>query len=92
MTRNIGTKQTQTRIVSCQEKTAITAVTTTTCATATNSCMPPCWMNTVTVSMSLVTRLTSAPRCSACWCSSDRSCTCRKALVRTSASPRSLEV
>ena len=70
----------------------MTMVTIRTWAAAMNRNMPPCWMNTVTVSMSLVTRLTRAPRCSDCWCSIDRSWTCRNALARTADSPRSLVV
>ena len=43
----------------------------------------------VTWSTSLVTRETSAPRRSVFWVSSGRSCTCRNALIRSVARPRS---
>ena len=53
---------------------------------------PPHWRNWVIWSTSLVTRETSEPRRSDCWCSIDRSCTCRNARVRTLASAVSLTV
>ena len=55
--------------------------------TATSS-SPPHWTNVEMVSTSLVTRETSEPRRSVVWVSTDRSCTCRKAFVRSVASPR----
>jgi hypothetical protein len=48
--------------------------------------------NWVIWSMSLVTREVSAPRCSDCWCSIDRSWMCRNARARTAASAVSLTV
>ncbi len=54
--------------------------------------MPPKTRNCETWSTSLVTRETSAPRRSVLWVSSGRSCTCRNALVRSVASPRSVAV
>ena len=50
---------------------------------------PPKTRNCETWSTSLVTRETRAPRCSVFWVSSGRSCTCRNALIRSVASPRS---
>src|SRR6478752_1386254 len=50
---------------------------------------PPNTRNCETWSTSLVTRETSAPRCSVFWVSSGRSWTCRKALIRSVARPRS---
>ncbi len=47
-------------------------------------------MNVEIVSTSLVTRETSAPRRSAFWVSTDRSCTCRNAFVRNVARPASV--
>ena len=52
----------------------------------TTSSTPPHCMNVLIVSTSLVTRETSEPRRSACWCSIDRSWTCRKARARSVAS------
>ncbi len=51
--------------------------------------IPPKTRNCETWSTSLVTRETSAPRRSVFWVSSGRSCTCRNALVRSVARPRS---
>jgi hypothetical protein len=50
---------------------------------------PPKTRNCETWSTSLVTRETRAPRCSVFWVSSGRSCTCRNALIRNVARPRS---
>ena len=50
---------------------------------------PPNTRNCETWSTSLVTRDTRAPRCSVFWVSSGRSWTCRNALIRSVASPRS---
>ncbi len=50
---------------------------------------PPKTRNCETWSTSLVTRETRAPRCSVFWVSSGRSWTCRKALIRSVARPRS---
>ena len=50
---------------------------------------PPNTRNCETWSTSLVTRETRAPRCSVFWVSSGRSWTCRKALIRSVARPRS---
>ncbi len=49
-------------------------------------------MNWEIVSTSLVTRLTSAPRRSVFWVSTDRSCTRRNAVVRSCARPASVAV
>jgi len=54
--------------------------------------MPPKIRNWLTWSTSLVTRLTRAPRRSVFWVSSGRSWTCRKALIRRVARPRSAEL
>ncbi len=51
---------------------------------------PPHCMNVLMVSTSLVTRLTSEPRRSAAWCSTDRSCTRRNARTRRAARPFSV--
>src|SRR5689334_18831737 len=53
---------------------------------------PPKTRNWLTWSTSLVTRETSAPRRSVFWVSSGRSCTCRKALIRSVARPFSAVV
>jgi hypothetical protein len=53
---------------------------------------PPHCMNTESWSTSLVTRETSDPRRSPCWCSTERSCTCRKARTRSPASAVSVVV
>ena len=50
---------------------------------------PPKTRNWLTWSTSLVTRETSAPRRSVLWVSNGRSWTCRKALIRSVARPRS---
>ena len=55
----------------------------------TTEMMPPKIRNCETWSTSLVTRETRAPRRSVFWVSSGRSCTCRNALIRSVASPRS---
>ena len=54
--------------------------------------MPPNTRNCETWSTSLVTRETSEPRRSVLWVSSGRSCTCRNALIRNVARPRSAAV
>ncbi len=59
-------------------------------AELTSTSSPPHCMNVLTVSTSLVTRETSEPRRSAAWCSTDRSCTRRKARVRSADSPFSV--
>ena len=64
-------------------------VATSICPTLTTKISPPNTRNWLTWSTSLVTRETSAPRRSVFWVSSGRSCTCRKALIRSVASPRS---
>lgn len=56
------------------------------CPVETTTRMPPHCMKTDIWSTSLVTRDTSEPRRCACWCSIDRSCTCRKARTRSAAS------
>ena len=53
----------------------------------TKSMRPPHWTNIEMVSTSQVTRETSEPRRSVFWVSTDRSCTCRNALVRSVDSP-----
>ena len=67
----------------------ITTVATSTCPMLTMNSRPPKTRNWETWSTSLVTRETSAPRRSVFWVSSGRSCTCRNALIRSVASPRS---
>ena len=57
--------------------------------TLTTKISPPNTRNWLTWSTSLVTRETSAPRRSVFWVSNGRSCTCRNALIRSVASPRS---
>ena len=64
----------------------MTTVATTSWPTLTRPSTPPHCMNTDSWSTSLVTRETSEPRRSPCWCSTDRSCTCRKARTRRPAS------
>ena len=64
----------------------MTTVATTSWPTLTRPSTPPHCMNTDSWSTSLVTRETSEPRRSPCWCSTERSCTCRKARTRRPAS------
>src|SRR5439155_17019188 len=89
-TSTSGTNATYTTSVSAHEYQAITTVAITNCPQATNSITPPHWRNWLIWSMSLVTRDTSAPRRSDCWCSIDRSWMCRKVRVRSPASAVSL--
>ncbi len=64
----------------------MTAVATTIWASEVMICMPPCWRNWLTVSMSVVTRAVREPRRSDCWCSIDRSWMWRKVRLRRFAS------
>ncbi len=66
------------------------AVAISTCAVEMTMSSPPNCMNVLIVSTSPVTRETSEPRCSVAWCSTDRSCTRRKVLVRSASSPFSV--
>ncbi len=64
-------------------------VATSICPTLTTKIRPPKTRNWLTWSTSLVTRATRAPRRSVFWVSRGRSWTCRNALIRSVARPRS---
>ncbi len=82
--------QAYTTRVSCQDHHSIKAVASTTWAAETTISMPPNCMKVLMVSTSPVTRDTSDPRRSEAWCSTDRSWTRRKALVRKASRPSSV--
>ena len=69
----------------------MSTVATAICSTETSSMIPPHCTNSEIVSTSDVTRETSDPRRSVFCVSTDRSCTCRNARVRSASSPLSLD-
>jgi hypothetical protein len=92
MTITAGPNAHSTTSVSCHEYTNMTRVDTMSWPDESSRSTPPVCRNWEIWSTSLVTRDTIEPRRSACWCSIDRSCTCRKVRARSAARAVSLTV
>ena len=91
-TSTSGPNATYTTSVRGHEYRAITTVVMVSCPKLTSRITPPHWRNWLIWSTSPVTRDTSEPRRSLCWCSIDRSWMWRNVRARTPASAVSLTV